>query len=88
MFDQSNYEERVKKTMQAIDLMYENIGDELSVEQLEKVQFRHQLLIDQAQFWLTQDNQDRFLYDLKDFGNWLLNYLGWEDESFNDGKDF
>ncbi len=88
MFDQSNYEERVKKTMQAIDLMYENIGDELSVEQLEKVQFRHQLLIDQAQFWLTQDNQGRFLYDLKDFGNWLLNYLGWEDESFNDGKDF
>jgi hypothetical protein len=88
MFDQSNYEERVEKTMQAINLMYENIGDELSVEQLEKVQFRHQLLIDQSQFWLTQDNQDRFLYDLKDFGNWLLNYLGWEDEDFNDGEDF
>ena len=76
------YEKRIQKTMQAIDLMYENIGDELSIEQLEKVQFRHQLLIDQAQFWLTQDNQDRFLYDLKDFGNWLFNYLGWEEDEF------
>ena len=82
MFNQFEYEKRIQKTIQAIDLMYENIGDELSVEQLEKVQFRHQLLIDQAQFWLSQDNQDRFLYDLKDFGNWLLNYLGWEEDEF------
>lgn len=76
------YEKRIQKTIQAIDLMYENIGDELSVEQLEQVQFRHQLLIDQAQFWLTQDNQDRFFYDLKDFSNWLFNYLGWEEDEF------
>lgn len=82
MFDQFEYEKRIQKTIQVINLMYENIGDELSVEQLEKVQFRHQLLINQAQFWLTQDNQDRFLYDLKDFGNWLLNYLGWEEDEF------
>jgi hypothetical protein len=80
MFDQFEHEERINKTMQAINLMYENIGDELSVEQLEQIQSRHQLLIDQAQFWLEHDNQDRFFYDLKDFGNWLLNYLDWDED--------
>ena len=75
MHDQYN---SIEKTMQAINLMYENIGDDMSVEQLEEIKNRHQTLIDQSVFWLAQDNKERYLYDLKDFANWLFKYLKWD----------
>lgn len=73
--DQDN---RIEKTMQAINLMYENIGDEMSVTQLEEIRDRHQTLIEQSTFWLSQDNKERYLYDLKDFATWLFKYLQWD----------
>jgi len=73
--DQDN---RIEKTMQAINLMYENIGDEMSVSQLEEIRDRHQTLIEQSTFWLSQDNKERYLYDLKDFATWLFKYLQWD----------
>lgn len=69
---------RIEKTMQAINLMYENIGDEMSVRQLEEIRDRHQTLIEQSAFWLDQDNKERYLYDLKDFATWLFKYLQWD----------
>ena len=75
MHEQDN---SIEKTMQAINLMYENIGDEMSVSQLEEIRDRHQTLIEQSAFWLSQDNQERYLYDLKDFATWLFKYLKWD----------
>lgn len=69
---------RIEKTMQAINLMYENIGDEMSKSQLEEIRDRHQILIEQSAFWLDQDNKERYLYDLKDFATWLFKYLQWD----------
>ena len=69
---------RIEKTMQAINLMYENIGDEMSKSQLEEIRDRHQILIEQSAFWLDQDNKERYLYDLKDFATWLFKYLNWD----------
>ena len=73
--------------MQAINLMYDNLGDEMTIEDLENIQSRHQTLIEQSIFWLAQDNKERYIYDLKDFANWLFNFLGWEEKDFNDGED-
>jgi hypothetical protein len=42
------------------------------VEDLERVQARMDDLIDQLQFWTEQDNKERFLYELKDYINWIL----------------
>lgn len=73
-----NEEEQIKNTMNAINLMYENIGDEMSVEQLETIRNRHETLIEQSAFWLRQDNSSRYIYDLKDFATWLFKYLNWD----------
>ena len=74
----SNEDQQIEDTMNAINLMYENIGDEMSVEQLETIRDRHQTLIEQSIFWLDQDNQTRYIYDLKDFATWLFKYLKWD----------
>lgn len=69
---------RIEKTMQAINLMYENIGDEMSISQLEEIRNRHQILTEQSVFWLGKENKERYLYDLKDFATWLFKYLQWD----------
>jgi hypothetical protein len=75
----------IQNTMQAINIMFQNIGDEMMIEDLEKIQSRHETLIEQCKFWLEKNNTERYIYDLKDFANWLFDFLGWEDEDFNDG---
>lgn len=87
MFDEDYQDLKIKKTMQAINLMYDNLGDEMTIEDLENIQSRHETLIEQSIFWLSQDNKERYIYDLKDFANWLFNFLGWEEKDFNDGED-
>ena len=73
-----NEEEQIKNTMNAINLMYENIGDEMSIKQLETISNRHETLIKQSAFWLGQGNSSRYIYDLKDFATWLFKYLNWD----------
>jgi small-conductance mechanosensitive channel len=74
----SNEDQQIEDTMNAINLMYENIGDEMSVEQLETIRDRHQTLIEQSIFWLDQENPTRYIYDLRDFANWLFKYIQWD----------
>jgi len=50
----------------------------MSVEQLETIRDRHETLINQSIFWLQSNNQSRYLYDLRDFANWLFKYLQWD----------
>ena len=87
MFDEDYQDLKIEKTMQAINLMYDNLGDEMTIEDLENIQSRHETLIEQSIFWLAQDNKERYIYDLKDFANWLFNFLGWEEKDFDDGED-
>ena len=49
---------RIEKTMESINLMYENIGDDMSIEQLEEIKNRHETLIEQSAFWLEQNNKE------------------------------
>ena len=74
----SNEEDQIQNTMDAINLMYENIGDEMSVQQLETIRDRHETLINQSIFWLQSNNKSRYIYDLKDFATWLFKYIQWD----------
>lgn len=71
-----NVNDKISITMQAINLMYSLLEKlKLSLAQLEEINKRHELLIDQEKFWSKQDNPKRFLYDLQGFGHWLYEYL-------------
>jgi hypothetical protein len=71
-----NVNDKISVTMQAINLIYSQIEKlDPSIEQLDEINKRHELLIDQELFWSKQDNAKRFLYDLQEFGHWLYEYL-------------
>ena len=70
-----NHNKEIVKAQKAISHLIDNCLQNFSVEQLEVVKARHNMLIQQQMFWVTQDNLQRFYYDLKDYGNWLCDYI-------------
>ena len=45
------------------------------VDELECVQGQMTDLLRQGVFWLKQENQERFIYDLKNFLTWLITFV-------------
>jgi hypothetical protein len=68
-------ESEIENAQKRVGHLIENCLSNLSVEQLEVVQERHGILLSQQMFWLSRDNSKRFLYDLKDYGIWLCDYI-------------
>lgn len=70
--------------LKAIDLMVSNyITDDTSVSKVNEIYDRHKLVMKQVSFWEKQNNQDRIVYDLSEFGDWLFDFLGLENEDLN-----
>jgi|MEHZ01.6.fsa_nt_MEHZ011632596.1_12 hypothetical protein len=79
----------ISMKMEAINLMYETYTEDLPVSKLEQISERHGLLLQQQMFWASQNNTKRFLYDLKDFSDWLYKFIGLDlIDDTDDMKDF
>ena len=61
--------------------LMENCLHNFNKHQLGEVKERHDLLVEQQKFWLSQNNYNRFSYDLIGFSDWLLNYIALVEES-------
>tara|TARA_Y100000310_G_scaffold314965_1_gene364968 strand:+ start:302 stop:568 length:267 start_codon:yes stop_codon:yes gene_type:complete len=62
--------------------LVENCLSNFDVEQMEVVQGRMKDLMEQSLFWMEKNNSKRFAYDLRDFLNWLCDYIGEVEKSF------
>lgn len=71
-------EEYIKNLVNANHLLHEDIlnNDSFSVEELTLVSERMEILINQLAFWFEQDNSERFLYELKNHIQWMLDTFG------------
>ena len=81
-----NYEEAVTTTTQSIKTLVEDCLHNFTEEELEVVQDRMRSLIVHQSFWMSNKNSERFLYELRQFANWLCQRVGevegkfWSDE--------
>jgi|TARA_R110000824_G_scaffold268918_1_gene457518 hypothetical protein len=88
--DEENFdnEEIVVLTRNLNDLV-ENCLSNFDIGEMEVVQGRMKDLIEQSFFWLKKNNSKRFAYDLRDFLNWLRDYIVnvesefWDEEEKN-----
>ena len=80
-FDDKN-EKEVVKTMQAIHLLMDGCTQNLNTLQLTTIQKRMKNTIDQCVFWGKQKNGERFIYDLKEFGVWLADFITEAEEEY------
>ena len=77
-FDESKNEgDMVVFATQKIHQILETALDEeyLNAQELECVQGQMQDLIRQGAFWLERENRKRFIYDLKNFLEWLIEFI-------------
>ena len=67
-------EEYLKNLVSANKLIMGDLmkNPSFDVEDLERVQARMSDLISQLEFWMKQENKERFIYELKDYINWVL----------------
>ncbi len=67
--------EEIENATSAISLLINDCLGNLNEEQLLEVKESHRMLMEQQIFWIFQKDYDRFLYELRDYGNWLCNYI-------------
>ena len=67
--------EYIKNLVEANKLIAEDIlnNPSFDVEDLELIQAKMSSLIEQLEFWAKQDNSNRFVYELKEYLNWIVN---------------
>ena len=67
-------EGQIKNLIQANKVLLEEVltNDDFSLEDKVAIKERLEIVTKQLAFWTTQDNQERFIYDLKDQVNWML----------------
>ena len=53
----------------------ESLTEEGRTDELETIRDRMDLLIKQGGFWVKQENNERYIYDLQDFLHWLCRFV-------------
>lgn len=69
-----NQEELIKNLINANNLIGDDIlnNDSFTEEDLTEVRDRIGVLIEQLEFWVEQDNTERFCYELKNHIQWMI----------------
>jgi hypothetical protein len=69
-----NQEEYIKNLINANNLIGDDIlnNDSFTEEDLIEVRDRIGVLIEQLEFWVEQDNTERFCYELKNHIQWMI----------------
>ena len=71
-----NQEEYIKNLINANNLIGDDIlnNDSFTEEDLTEVRDRIGVLIEQLEFWVEQDNSERFCYELKNHIQWMIQH--------------
>jgi len=61
----------IKQKINEINILVSTQIEDLSIEDLEDLKCRHDMLLKQFKFWEENFNRERSIYDLNDFTNWI-----------------
>jgi len=61
----------IKEKINEINILVSTQIEDLSIEDLEDLKCRHDMLLKQFKFWEENFNRERSIYDLNDFTNWI-----------------
>tara|TARA_B100001093_G_scaffold347651_1_gene332297 strand:- start:24982 stop:25245 length:264 start_codon:yes stop_codon:yes gene_type:complete len=76
MFDKWQSDDlEINKLVENVSHLINNCLQILDENDLIIVQKRMNSLLNNGFFWMRQDNRERFYYDLKDFANWLCDFI-------------
>ena len=76
------YHEEIQELKHTLTHLIDNCLNQMALEDMEKISSRMKELLTQGMFWLKQDNAKRFVYDLREFTNWLAEFIADKEREF------
>ena len=72
----------IREITSKIHHLIEKCLGNMGIEEMKVVEKRMGNLVNQGLFWLKNENPQRFVYDLREFGMWLCDYIGENERKF------
>ena len=73
---------RVENLTARLHHLMDNCLHNMEVKDMDTIASRMKGLLDQGSFWLKSENFDRFIDDLQDFINWLIEFIADKEREF------
>ena len=81
--DEENFDsDEIIKTTNDISYLINHALGNLNSQQMREVKARHEILVQQQIFWLSQKNTGRFGKDLKEYATWLCKHIADAEKNF------
>ena len=77
----------IVKIMQSIHLLMDGCTPNLTHNQLNVIKKQMDITIKQCIFWKNKNNTERFIYDLREFGIWLADFISDAEEGYWENKN-
>ena len=74
--------EEIDRLIGSFRLLVDECLGNLDEDSLTEIKNKTAVLIEQEMFWMKEDNSERFVYELKKFLTWLVNYVEMKDNEF------
>ena len=72
----------INELINDVRIIIDNCLDNLNEDALTEIKNKTADLIEQEMFWLKEENPKRFVYELKKFLTWLVDYVEMKDNEF------
>lgn len=79
---EDKYKEEITTVLNSLSLLVNTCTENLTTDQLKEVDSHFEFTITQCKFWEKQKNIERLIYDLRQLGTWLCDFISDAEKEF------
>jgi hypothetical protein len=76
------YSGEISFLVNSIQFLFDNALHNINEEGISKINKELKITLEQCNFWMHKNEPTRIVYDLKNFGLWLCDYIGDKEREF------
>ena len=80
--DQDMFYAEIEDLKEKLSHLVENCLGTMEAKDMAQISSRMKGLLQQGMFWLKAENPQRFAYDLREFTNWLMEFIADKEREF------
>jgi hypothetical protein len=80
--DQDMFYAEIEDLKEKLSHLVENCLGAMEAKDMAQISSRMKGLLQQGIFWIKAENPQRFAYDLRDFTNWLMEFIADKERDF------
>jgi hypothetical protein len=80
--NQERYYGEIQELKDKLTHLLENCLGNMAIKDMEQISSRMKVLMKQGIFWIKAENPQRFAYDMREFVNWLIEFIADKEREF------